>query len=131
MKHRLLYISFGLIILLGALHWTASMLYLYWTISWFDTMMHFLGGVSLGILSLWTLYASGIFKRLTPNQARAIITAIMIVLAIGVGWEIFENLNGLTQSTEGYKLDTIHDLLADTLGALVAGLVGSNKSLYE
>lgn len=131
MNHRLLYISFLFIALLGVLHYLASSFYFYWTISWFDTVMHFLGGISMGLLSLWVIYASGIFKRMTPTRTRTIVTVLIAVLVVGIGWEIFENLNGLTQSTEGYKLDTIHDLIADICGGLVAGFIGANKKFYE
>ncbi|KKU20482.1 MAG: hypothetical protein UX31_C0039G0012 [Candidatus Nomurabacteria bacterium GW2011_GWA1_46_11] len=38
-------------------------------------------------------------------------------------WEIFEYANGLTQSTEKYSLDVVHDLLSDSLGAILALLI--------
>lgn len=131
MKPRLLFISFFLIALLGALHFIASEFYFYWTISWFDTMMHFLGGISLGLFSLWVAYSAGLFKKMPLSRSAIIVTAFFSVLIIGVGWEIFEKMNGLTQSTEGYRLDTIHDLLADMAGALVAGFIGGCSKLYE
>ena len=44
-------------------------------------------------------------------------------MVLGGVWEIFEYVNGLTESTEEYSLDVIHDLLSDALGAILAFLV--------
>lgn len=41
-------------------------------------------------------------------------------MAIGGAWEIFEYVNGITFSTEGYALDTIHDLIMDAVGVTFA-----------
>lgn len=42
-------------------------------------------------------------------------------------WEIFEYINDLTQSTEDYTLDTVHDLIADLSGAIFAGIIGAKE----
>jgi VanZ family protein len=131
MKNRLLFLAFGSIILVGGLHFIATAFYYYWVISWFDNLMHFLGGFSMGLLSLWILYSSGLFKKIIPGKRQAIITSIICVMAIGIGWEIFEYLNGLTQSTESYPLDTFHDLLSDFIGAFIAGGLASQRKFYE
>ncbi len=130
MRSKLLFIILGLAILLGGLHYLASELYFYWFISWFDNLMHFLGGLTIGLLSLWICFISGIFPRATPTKKEAIITSMAAVLVIGIGWEIFEFVNGLTQSTEGYPLDTFHDLISDLAGAVIAGDLGSRKKFF-
>jgi VanZ family protein len=131
MKNRLLFLAFGSIVLVGSLHFIASAFYYYWTVSWFDNLMHFLGGFSMGLLSLWIIYGSGIIKKIVPEKKQAIITSLICVMVIGVGWEIFEYANGLTQSTESYPLDIMHDLISDFIGAFIAGGLASKKSLYE
>ncbi len=131
MKHKLLFLTFISVAVLATLHFIASAFYFYWTLGWFDNLMHFLGGFSIGLLSLWFYFHSGIIKKLVPNQKQAILKSLFFVIVIGVGWEVFEYLNGLTQSTESYPLDVIHDLIADSVGAIVAGDLASRKKLYE
>ncbi len=48
-------------------------------------------------------------------------------MIVGVGWEIFEFVNGIAQSTEGYIPDTLTDLAMDAVGSLVAGFLASKK----
>lgn len=129
-KRNLLFFAFSLILLLGVLNAIAGAFYLYWTVDWFDNVTHFLGGLSLGMLSLWIIYDSGFFSKLEPSTKRAVITSVIAVLIIGIGWEVFEYINGLTQSTEEYSLDVMHDLIADVLGAVLAGIIGSWKNFY-
>ena len=131
MKHKLLFLVFGVIILVGFLHFAATILYFYWTINWFDILMHFLGGLSIGLLAIWIAFASGIYKKAAPRLSEALLSSLLVVIVVGVGWEIFENLNGLTQSTESYPLDIIHDLIADVVGSIVAGFIGAKNKLYE
>lgn len=132
-KHSLLYIVFAAVLLLGGLHIIATGLYLYWTVGWFDNLMHFLGGFCIGLLSIWVIYLSGIKSRLgieSPSVKKAILTSVVAVIIIGIGWEIFEYANGLTESTESYPLDVLHDLISDILGSILAGIIGSRKELY-
>ncbi len=130
-NYRLLWLSFVLIVLLGVLHVMASLFYFYWDIWWFDSVMHFLGGLSLGFFFLWVWLSSGVFEIRVPSKREAFLTSLIFVMVVGIGWEVFEYVHGLTQSTEAYPLDTFHDLVSDFIGATVAGLVGRKRSLYE
>ena len=121
-KYSLLYIAFGFVIILGALHFIADAFYLYWTLWWFDNVMHFLGGLSLGFLSLYIFYESDFFLGKIPFS-RAVIISLVFVMIFGGAWEVFEYVNGLTQSTEKYSLDVVHDLFSDVLGAILAPLI--------
>jgi hypothetical protein len=130
MKHRLLVTAFISVALMAIIHVIASKFILYWTVGWFDNVVHFMGGFSTGLFALWIYYLSGIFHPNVPTKKQIIIKSFLFVLVIGVGWEIFEYMNGLTQSTEGYPLDTFHDLVSDLAGALIAGDVASYKKFY-
>ena len=50
-----------------------------------------------------------------------------------MGWEIFEYLFDLagSQLGETYWQDTTYDIIADTLGAIVASFIIYKKKLYE
>ncbi len=121
-KVSLLYVAFALIILLGIIHLIAESFHLYWTIWWFDNLSHFLGGFSLGFFSLYIFYESGLFGD-KISFTKAIFISFVLVMMIGGAWEMFEYTNDLTQSTEEYPLDVVHDLLSDVLGVILASLV--------
>jgi len=84
-------------------------------------MMHFLGGLTIGVLVMWVL---GFENRSWKN----FLIAFIAVLIVGVGWEIFEYINGMTFSTEKYAEDVFHDIVMDSLGAIVAYLFSTSSS---
>ena len=90
-------------------------------------MMHFLAGFAVGLFAIWFLFHSNIFFRRMPERLEAAFVALITVLIVGVGWEIFEYANDITIATEGYVPDTFHDLLSDVLGALLGGVFGSQE----
>ena len=121
-RYPFLYASFVSVLLLGIVHFVAVALYLYWTIWWFDNLSHFLAGFSLGFFSLFIFYESGLFRDKLSFLKVSFISFIFVMMLSGI-WEIFEYINGLTQSTEKYSLDVVHDLLSDSLGAILALLI--------
>jgi len=121
-RYPFLYASFVSVLLLGIVHFVAVALYLYWTIWWFDNLSHFLAGFSLGFFSLFIFYESGLFRDKLSFLKVSFISFIFVMMLSGI-WEIFEYANGLTQSTEKYSLDVVHDLLSDSLGAILALLI--------
>ncbi len=99
---------------------------LYVTFFWYDIMMHILGGVGIG------LFVTAIVNMHFPaivNRRRFIIVSVVIV---GIVWELFEayyDIAGYRFGTKLYYLDTIKDLIDDTIGAsLVAYWVTRNKN---
>lgn len=108
-----MYTAFGLVILLWILDRIALAFSLYWTIGWYDYMMHFLGGFIVAVLVFW-------FLGLGEKSLKSFWIVFALVIIIGVGWEIFEYLNDLTFSTQTYALDTTLDILMDALGGIVA-----------
>jgi hypothetical protein len=129
-NNRLLFLILLAVVVVASLNYIAGIFYYYWTINWFDSLVHFLAGIAMGLFSIWIYFQSGIFKRSIPEKREAVIASIIFVIVVGVGWEFFEYTNGLTQSTESYSLDTMHDLISDILGALVAGGLAMHKKLY-
>lgn len=109
-----------LALLIAALHFVASAYYLYWSVWWFDILMHFLGGLFIGASALWLFY----FEVPAPLRLRlsAFATAFAAVAAVGVSWEIFEKVVGAYQP-ENYTLDTTLDLAMDVVGMLAAYLI--------
>lgn len=91
---------------------------LYWSVWWFDIFMHFLGGAWVGLVLI-------ALSRFAPAQIKKLIPAhkashyFIAVLAVGIGWEIYEIFAGLVKTPEPYYLDTLIDLVMDMLGAFV------------
>lgn len=132
LNHRLLTVTFISIILVGVLHLVGSVYALYWDVDWFDTMVHFVGGLSMGFLFLWIWYVSGFVSKSTPTKRKAIVSALIFTIAIGLSWEIFEYVFDIANPTKGnYIGDTTLDLFADICGGLLAGFIGGSRKFYE
>jgi len=103
----------------------------FWGVRWFDSLMHFIGGFTVAFIGLWAWFASGLFGRLVPSKKEAFVAAVVFALLAGIWWEFFEYAYGIARPIGSYPLDTFHDVLADFLGGIVAGIVGARKKLYE
>lgn len=106
------------------------MFYLHWTYWWFDWLMHSLTAFTGGLGLYWGLFLSGIIFRNEPdNRFWSEFAVFVLVLLIGVGWEVFEYLNGITDSYEAvYAVDVATDLLANSIGAILAVLIGARRA---
>lgn len=132
-RNRLLFVLAALIVVIFALHILALALHLYWTLWWYDIMLHFLGGVFVGLLTLWFRFFSGYARAPhLSSETQLFALFIPIVLLVGIGWELFEYALGQNWSVEGYWLDTGMDIALDVLGGAVAFLFFKSKFMsYE
>lgn len=120
-REKMLSLLAALVCLIFVLHVVAIFFHLYWTLWWYDIILHFLGGVFLGLLVLWLRFFSGYFG--TPPFISGFSTLLLVLSAaffIGLGWEVFERMLGNTWSVEGYYLDTATDIVFDVTGALAS-----------
>jgi len=98
-------------------------------------MMHFLGGLFVGLSTLWFFFTSE-YVQLNQRVRNVILVAGVSIVLIGIGWEIFEILAGVPRE-DNFIIDTVVDLTMDVLGAAVATgifikLYGmNNKKEYE
>lgn len=94
------------------LHKIAYELYLYWTYRWVDIPMHILGGIMAGLFTF-------VFLRITrlPENTRNLIIGVLLV---GIGWEILELLYKVDVLSTRYWIDTVKDLIDDTIGGLIS-----------
>lgn len=123
-KNKLFRNTFWLLFFIGVLNLFATYLYFYWTSSWFDLLMHFLGGfwVAMVAVSLWAVFNKN--KTTYPK----IFTIVLWVTMVGVLWEVFELWIGATELSDGINFitDTLSDILMDILG----GILGTKYSYY-
>ncbi len=114
MKSRKLLIRLLLLIFfIFLLNYLAMEFFWYSSIWYFDMPMHFLGGIWLGLASIYLF-------SLKDISLKSILKIFFIVLLIGIGWEIFEIfIKFVTQNSFDF-LDTMSDLSFDVLGGLFA-----------
>lgn len=117
---------FGLLIFILLLHIIATINSWYWTFTWFDMPMHFLGGFWLAMVFMWLNPNFQIqnpkFIKL-PNYLITGIITLGFVILVGVFWEFFEFLCDVFLFGASYfqkgAIDTIKDLFFDLLGGLI------------
>ncbi|MFZ2484963.1 MAG: hypothetical protein WAX80_03130 [Minisyncoccia bacterium] len=123
-KNLILYTTLVLAIIGVVLRSMAEAYYLYWTIWWYDVLLHFLVPFTGGLGIYWGLFYSGlIFRNELGSRMFRVAIVFVCVMAVVVGWEIFEFVYEFRESTEGYELDTLIDLILGTSGALLATLI--------
>jgi hypothetical protein len=97
---------------------------LYYQIDSYDIFMHILGGVGIGLFAVALLrsYRSGMFF----SRRNVVLSVIMV----GVVWEVFEmyfNLTGHPLWTKLYYIDTVKDLVDDTVGGVFVAWILNRK----
>ena len=129
-------LGIGVLILsvgIALLHKAAITHYFYWIYWWFDILMHFLGGLLIGLGALWLWYFSRWCGVHTIKKGKLFWIGIGSAIIVGVGWEVFELWAGIA-ITEDLYADTALDLVMDTLGGGVGALLVMalpNKTHYD
>jgi uncharacterized membrane protein YjdF len=104
----------GLIIFIFLANFLANKFYWYSSVWYFDIIMHFLGGFWAGALALYIFHP----RKVSILLIRKI---LLCVLAIGLGWEVFELLVDKTISQNPFNfLDSAADLFFDVTGGVGA-----------
>ncbi|OGM89383.1 hypothetical protein A3J77_01170 [Candidatus Wolfebacteria bacterium RBG_13_41_7] len=119
-------ITISLIFILLA-HIIATFNYWYWTYTWFDIPMHFLGGFWVAMVYFWINAKVEIlnseFSKL-PKWLVNLLFILSFIALIGVLWEfyefIFDFFNGKTGMFQGSSADTMGDLFFDLVGGTTA-----------
>lgn len=113
-----------LIIFIFIANFLANKFYWYYSIWWFDMLMHFIGGVWLGLVFVWFFKKREVSLHL---DFPLIFKSIAWVLLVGILWEVFEFyfINYVAgQSFD--RADTISDLLLDLSGGILVVLYFSH-----
>lgn len=119
---------FWLSSLVAILHYMALKLFLYWTVAWFDILMHILGGLVIGLIVLFILM-NFVGIAFLNNKKILLFLTISGVLVVGLGWELWEIFLGWTDVLAD-QVDTMIDIVMDTIGALFA-FIYSKKYICE
>lgn len=116
-------------LLVAFLHQLALNFYLYWTIEWFDILMHFLGGAWVGFGMLYILSIFGFWDNQISRKQEFLIfiNLILSLLVIGLTWELWELFVGFSDRLND-RIDTILDIIMDLIGCLTAFYYGRLKT---
>lgn len=94
---------------------------------WWDIFFHTLSGIALGLIGFLILYTLDRGGRIDTSPFIIAVFTFCFAVAIGAVWEIFEysmdQFLGLNMQKSGL-VDTMWDLIVDSVGALVASFVG-------
>lgn len=113
--HRGLFlVQILVLVALSMVHFSALAYSLYFYLPWFDILAHFLGGLWVALMGAWLWLRFGA----QPTWWRL----LLVTLAVGIAWEIFELVAGIPREAN-YMLDTFIDLIMDFMGAAVAIMV--------
>ncbi len=113
----------------------------YYRFWWFDSLLHTLSGFGLGFLGFLILYSFYKTGKITASPFFIAVFSFCFAITLGVIWEIFEfgvdELLGFNMQKArnlelmyGYfdtrlgVLDTMYDLILNTIGALIASIAG-------
>lgn len=97
----------------------ATRFHIYFVYKWFDTPMHFLGGFGVGIVAIALLRSW--FTREVYDSKPQMLYTLIIVLGVGVVWEIIETFYKVSVIYGGhFWIDTSKDLLIDTFGGILS-----------
>jgi len=96
---------------------------------WWDALLHTGSGFLLGILGFLLVHVINEHERIEMHMKPGFVALFAFVFAVGLGalWEIFEFAMDQMFGTKMQKsglVDTMWDLIVDTLGALVISLLG-------
>ena len=107
----------------------------YYKFSWWDNMLHCISGSILGIIGFMFVYFLNKthIKKTKLSPFFVALFAFCFAISMGVFWEIIEfscdrllglNMQKFRMPSEDGLVDTMTDLIVDTLGAFVVTLIG-------
>jgi hypothetical protein len=123
-KDCILYSSFFVLVVVSVLNYLGGQFYWYWIHKWFDIPVHMLGGVWIGFTTLWLLAKFMNLKVMKVFRMKALGIVIFAIFFVGISWEIFELLGGITNMADSaYWPDTVGDIINDFIGGMLAYFV--------
>ena len=119
LQHRILVQALLAMILVALLHFLALHFYFYWQLWWFDIVMHFLGGIVVGLGAMWALMGYSRYRGSLFTARQTLVFVLCATFLVAFSWEIYEFQFGLFDPTD-YGVDSSLDIVMGLLGAIVA-----------
>lgn len=122
-RAKLLRIITFVIILIFLVNFLANKFYWYYSVWYFDMIMHFIGGLWLSLLTLYYFMPQRMSLRLAGQ-------ILLVVFLIGAGWEVFELLTDRVIAQNPFNiLDTTSDIFWDLAGGVAVVLYFLRKTI--
>jgi hypothetical protein len=113
-RKRLSIPFYSLIILIFVLNSVATKFSWYFSVWYFDMIMHFLGGFWIGLAYVYLLSPE-------DKSISTVFKILLFVIFIGIGWEVYEIwVNEIIIQNPLNFLDIISDILFDLSGGTLA-----------
>ncbi len=120
--NKTLIILSGFVLIIAALHIAGVYLHLYWRLPLYDKVLHVLGGAWIALMVLTLMQK---LEIAITEKRNILFIGLLLVLIVGLLWEIFEVLIGFSLIGDpGFLQDTVTDLLSDILGGGIAIVYG-------
>lgn len=105
--------------------------HLYFSVWWIDNLMHFAGGLFVGLFSLYLYYFWQYADSKHKSWKFIIIFSVLVVSFIGILWEYFEFLLEVIIKRRFGPIelefltlpDTLFDLFFDITGGIIAAII--------
>lgn len=125
MSHKYFIGTVALVVIVAILNVFAYQFYWYWRFWWFDMIMHTLGGAWVTSFVLWyRFYRNNPKEALTPSKTSVVYLTLVSVLAVGIGWELFEfSVDTFISFSRHDPVDTSSDIFFDVLGSCFAVVI--------
>jgi hypothetical protein len=100
---------------------------LYATYAAYDKIVHFLGTAAFTAVMIDILVGLAARGRIDRPLRQLLTLGVVLGIGAGIAWEIYEFLgdNVFNSARTGGRIDTSYDILFDTLGALLMGLIAA------
>jgi len=108
-------------LILAVVHISALHFTLYFHYWWFDIPMHILGGIVVALF-FFALRAQGV---LFTTRSLSLVPVIVLVLVVGLCWELFEIWAGIPLLEPDFERDIVSDLVNDMIGGVVGWYIGT------
>lgn len=120
-----------LLYIIATLHIAALYFFWYWSVWWYDILVHTLGGVWIGGMALFILLGKGGEKR--NSLFMRFFLPLVATALIGILWEAYEwNVDQIILFRfQGDMIDTLSDIGADISGGFIATLLWARQNRQE
>ena len=117
-NNKYLYVSLVSAIIFLTMHYLGLRFHLYWKYDWYDIPMHIIGGFWLSLFGLWASVRFGHIDSIVKYKSKAFFIALISAIIIGVFWEAFELVAGITSTGEQRY---IRDFSSDVFFTMIGG----------
>lgn len=96
---------------------------LFWKYKWLDIPAHFLGGLWIGLTSLWIFCYFDRINSIKNYKLKSFLIVLSAVLIITIFWKLFELTTGISSiHNKSYFTNSLYDTLNGLIGGIVAYL---------